>query len=149
MKACAVEGCKKVSIATRPYDPCYCPEHLSRWRRWGDPLLPPWPTCAVTGCDEPVTNEALCPVHYWSRPSYVARGMTCAVDGCDREATSRGWCAMHYQRVRKTGDPGPVGPVLVTHARKTCSVEGCGREVSGRGLCRTHYRIDYRKRVGK
>lgn len=32
-------------------------------------------------------------------------------NGCPQLAHTAGWCSMHYQRVRRTGEPGPVGRV--------------------------------------
>jgi hypothetical protein len=47
---------------------------------------------------------------------------------------------MHYQRVKKYGDPGPVGK-LFENDPSPCLVEGCSRTSSGRshGWCKLHY----------
>lgn len=45
---------------------------------------------------------------------------------------------MHVRRLRKTGDPGPVGKLADLPAR-ACSVADCARKVKGRGLCEAHY----------
>lgn len=38
---------------------------------------------------------------------------TCSVDGCESQNYSLGWCRLHYGRVKRTGHPGPTGPLLV------------------------------------
>lgn len=58
-------------------------------------------------------------------------------DGCDRPHDSGGWCKMHAARVRRHGDPGPVGAERTKQA-SVCSVDGCGRPPHGHNLCTVH-----------
>lgn len=37
----------------------------------------------------------------------------CEVEGCERPFYCKRMCRLHYNRVRHTGQPGPVGPLLV------------------------------------
>lgn len=62
-------------------------------------------------------------------------------DGCPRPARKQGWCTMHYQRVRATGDVGPVGKLTSWgELRGTiCSVDDCGEPATLKGWCRFHY----------
>lgn len=36
----------------------------------------------------------------------------CALEGCERPAPGHTWCAMHGHRVKRFGDPGPVGRLI-------------------------------------
>jgi hypothetical protein len=50
-------------------------------------------------------------------------------DGCPEPHEARGWCHLHYKRVRKTGDPGPVGVTRIRgndHARFESRVDRSG-----------------------
>lgn len=38
----------------------------------------------------------------------------CRLDGCEREHAARGYCALHYYRVKRSGAPGPVEPLVLT-----------------------------------
>jgi hypothetical protein len=38
--------------------------------------------------------------------------LVCAVPGCGRPVCAKGWCRLHYDRVRLTGQPGPVDPIV-------------------------------------
>lgn len=75
---------------------------------------------------------------------------SCSVEGCDRTHCAKGWCKFHWERVRRTGEPGPVG-YLPKGGRvditEKCSVDGCDRTIrprGGRGMCSMHYQR-YRK----
>ena len=46
---------------------------------------------------------------------------------------------MHYNRVRTTGDPGPVERVNYP-ANLQCSAEGCDSKAKFRGVCEVHHR---------
>ncbi len=72
-------------------------------------------TCAVQGCDRPVSTRGWCHAHYlrWYRTGDVQAGVplvrrrqpqTCTVEGCARASRSRGLCAAHYRRVRAEAD---------------------------------------------
>lgn len=79
--------------------------------------------CSQPGCKEETKrpNGALCGMHQqrrlagkpmdaprmnpWIRPQH----RKCALDGCDRPHEAKGFCAMHWARVKRTGDPGPIG----------------------------------------
>ncbi len=62
----------------------------------------------------------------------------CQVPGCDQATVGRGFCRLHYQRVRATGDPGPLG--AYPRARDLeCTIEGCDRPQDSRGWCAAHY----------
>lgn len=72
---CAVEGC---GIRARRYG--YCPNHASKFRKYGDPLV---------------------------NKKHV-RGK-CSLDECDSPHYMKGYCIKHYQRWRKRGDPLSLG----------------------------------------
>lgn len=80
------------------------------------------------------------------------RGGNCQhPDGCPRPEFSDGWCAMHYNRVYKTGDPGPAGPLRDGTKRGRCRhPDGCPRPGNGGdGWCGMHKRrIDKRGHPG-
>lgn len=61
--------------------------------------------------------------------------------GCDRPAWKVGWCSLHYNRLRTTGE---VGPVEKLNRRGEpplpCSVAGCADLAKFRnGMCDVHY----------
>jgi hypothetical protein len=41
--------------------------------------------------------------------------MECSIDGCNRAVQAKGFCNMHYHRIRRLGDPGPVGTLTNKH----------------------------------
>ena len=51
----------------------------------------------------------------------------CIIEGCGRKAHSRPMCSMHNNRVRKTGDPGPVG--LLRRENGTGRIDSNGHHV--------------------
>ena len=53
---------------------------------------------------------------------------------------------MHYQRVRRTGDPGPVDELYGRNNGGSCSVDGCKYKAITKRLCKLHYE---RTRTGK
>jgi hypothetical protein len=67
---------------------------------------------------------------------------TCSAEGCTRKARTKGatYCDMHYHRVRRTGMPGPAGPVRRT-SPGICIVDDCGKPTrNGACLyCEMHY----------
>lgn len=63
------------------------------------------------------------------------RGRTCSVEGCERKHDSNGYCNLHAERVRSTGEPGPLHSL--NHL--LCSVEGCENPNYAKELCRGHY----------
>lgn len=62
---------------------------------------------------------------------------TCNVEGCEDPHNADGYCLRHYMRVRRSGDPGPVG--LLKVRPDVCVIEDCGKPHKGYGLCSTHY----------
>lgn len=64
----------------------------------------------------------------------------CTVEGCGKALYKAAYCSMHYQRVRATGEPGPVEPLRFQSATGGCSVDGCERKHEAFDLCRLHYR---------
>lgn len=68
----------------------------------------------------------------------------CSIEGCDRPRYGRQpYCEMHYRRVRRTGEPGPPGPIKRT--RGTCSAPGCDEPHDANGLCHGHYQREQRR----
>ena len=65
----------------------------------------------------------------------------CSVDGCTTAPKALGVCNMHYQRLKRTGDTGPSGPVWGSVNRgRTCRGPECDRPAHAKGLCEPHYR---------
>lgn len=67
---------------------------------------------------------------------------TCIVDGCTRPVECKRVCMLHYLRIRRTGSPGTVGPLVRARGtgRGPCSVEGCDRKANAaRDMCKLHY----------
>lgn len=62
----------------------------------------------------------------------------CSVEGCARPHRSGGYCTGHYDRMRWTGDPGPVD-FEPRRPGATCSIEDCDRPTAGLGWCDKHY----------
>lgn len=71
---CSIDGCEKPAWARG-----WCPAHLRRWQRHGDPL-----------------GGGVCRS---TRPD------SCTIEGCDAPVQGRGWCAKHYMRWVDHGDP--------------------------------------------
>ena len=94
-----------------------CDMHYTRLRRYGDVgpamslLTPRSGTCQVLGCGRSVKARGLCPQHY-----ELARteGQVCSVEGCERRvmSTKQMLCCLHYERIRRTGNVGPAGPLI-------------------------------------
>lgn len=74
---------------------------------------------------------------------------TCSLTDCTRTAHAQGWCKLHWDRVRLTGDPGPVDYIKRSRhtPRPQCSVEGCDRTAKTRLYCSLHY--DRQRRNGE
>ena len=72
----------------------------------------------------------------------------CNIDGCDRKAWSRPLCSMHYNRVRKNGDPGPVG--LVRRENGTGRIDSNGyHQITVDGQRTGAHRIVMEKHLGR
>lgn len=50
---------------------------------------------------------------------------TCQLDGCDRPHFCKGWCNLHYERVRRLGEPGPVG-TIEQYSEQEATCPACG-----------------------
>ena len=137
---CRIDKCESVVVARE-----LCRKHYTRWQRTGDPTTArpklanhAHSTCTVEGCDKPHVTKGFCEMHRWrqrylgdpgeAEPRQVGRPGApkgpCVIDGCDRPAKSRaGHCKLHYERIRRTGHPGPAGP-MVRQSGSGCVVEG-------------------------
>jgi len=129
-KKCAVEGCDSLTKGWQPY----CSKHYKRaWATGGDP----GPAGRI------ITKPG---------PKPMVRGK-CAVDGCPSLVRAGEYCGMHYQRVRDTGDPGPVerikpkgSPEVLKAWRATQTLagsckhpDGCERHATDHGWCGMHW----------
>lgn len=103
-RICSVDGCEKPHEAHG-----FCPMHLYRYHRYGDPL--------------------------GGGPFLQRSPERCTVDGCEKSVVARGFCTQHYQRWRLYGDP--LAPRK--DARRPCKVPGCDTLALCRGLCTMHY----------
>lgn len=61
---CSVDACERPR-----HGDAYCSAHLSRWRKYGDPLAPALRgknsgPCAVEGCERPMRKVGMCSSHY-------------------------------------------------------------------------------------
>lgn len=64
---------------------------------------------------------------------------TCSISGCSRPARARGWCQLHWARWRKSGNPGPAGPLRPFN--DCCQVDECfnAPRSSTAAWCEKHY----------
>lgn len=61
-------------------------------------------------------------------------------DGCDNPSFSKGYCRMHYKRLKRTGDLGPVGRIVVGYENTVCRhPDGCPNLAMTKGYCSLHY----------
>ena len=66
----------------------------------------------------------------------------CRLDGCNGCHYAKGWCQLHYNRIKATGQPGPIRPLRPgrqPRSRRRCDIEGCDGWHRARGYCSTHY----------
>lgn len=107
-------------------------------------------TCAIDGCERPVSKRGWCNAHYlrWYRHGDPLAGgaprladKVCSVEGCERRHYARGWCSSHWQKWRTHGDPLKDGyhrgPRVLF--REACIVQGCPGLRWSKGLCRSCY----------
>lgn len=93
-------------------------------------------TCAIDGCESPVSARGWCGKHYYRWTHYgdplklpsrarVNQG-TCSITGCSRPAFSRTWCNTHYARWHRWGNPEhqPLGGVADHEAHLWAQVTG-------------------------
>jgi hypothetical protein len=71
---CTVEGCTSDKTSK-----LYCPKHLARSKKYGNPLM-------GNGRGRQIKH------------------LTCTVDGCDKKHCAQGLCQMHYRRMALYGD---------------------------------------------
>lgn len=107
---CVVKDCDRPSHARR-----MCTKHYRQWRcQQVDARL-----CSRKSCDKVSVNigKQLCATHYqaWLRTESRPEKPSCTVVGCDRPYYVRGLCSLHSQRLRLTGDVGPVEPLRRTN----------------------------------
>lgn len=93
IKICSIEHCTGQVLAKG-----WCGQHYRINYKYGDPLATPWRK---------------------PRNSLVVTG-ACKVDGCPRnEKLRQGLCSLHYERVRRTGEVGPVHRMYDTVTRES------------------------------
>ena len=72
---CTVDGCEKDRNSK-----LYCPKHLARFRKYGDPLM-------------------------GNGPGRQTKHTTCTIDDCTKPHAAQGMCQMHYRRNALYGNP--------------------------------------------
>jgi len=114
---CTVDGCKNNKNSK-----LYCPKHLARFKKHGNPLI---------------GN---------SRGKQV-KHITCTVQGCNKKHCAQGLCQMHYRRVALYGDvnakPGRVvkGSRLVNTAGYISVYEPDNPNAGGNGYVLEHRKV--------
>jgi len=66
-------------------------------------------------------------------------GRLCTVEGCGRRHYGRGYCLLHWSRVRRTGEPGPVGLIPARPAKPYRRIHAAGHPLArAQGLVYEH-----------
>lgn len=63
---------------------------------------------------------------------------TCSEEGCGEASVDIGRCSMHAQRIRRSGEAGPPGSVLMPR-EGSCEAPGCTSPIKAKLRCSMHY----------
>jgi hypothetical protein len=85
--------------------------------------------CARKACTSLAIFDGLCKSHWEKRKRQdefkeLVDARRCSVEGCDLPYVTGGYCHRHYQRVRKTGNAGPIGLMRAPNGTGYLTPEG-------------------------
>ncbi len=122
---CLVDGCDRPNKVNR-----YCGMHDYRFKQHGDPgqVAPMRPSMAQP------------------KPSNL-----CSVEGCERvvRGSAGGFCKLHYERMRRTGEVGPVLTMTAPKGSGTIDNNGYRRIKTGGGRYQLEHRLVMEQTLGR
>lgn len=140
--------CSEPDCQNKPHARGLCAKHYRRERAARNDLY-----CGRAGCDKLVWADELCRSHYDRRRRQddlkdLRNRRRCNVEGCERPWVCGDYCALHDQRVRLTGEPGPVETLRAARGEGHLTTAGY-REITVNGRRVDEHRYAMEQHLGR